>query len=112
MHLQSKNIKLVITLVVFTSILLWGLSIQRECIKQGSAVRWLFKSSIEKIDEYKLQHGHFPRSLNELHWSKFEEGANKTYLTFIHYESDGDTYSLRARIKCSNEQLVKKTNNL
>jgi hypothetical protein len=58
-----------------------------------SAQMALFKEAELLLEEYRAQHGAYPKSLNSLDF-RFPDGGDQSTLQLLHYESDGKTYSL------------------
>lgn len=60
-----------------------------------SAQMALFKEAELLLEEYRTQHGAFPKSLDALEFI-FPDGGEDSTLELLRYESDGKTYSLVA----------------
>jgi hypothetical protein len=65
-------------------------------VAEQSAQAALMDEAARFVDAYQKQHGEYPASLESMKWT-YPDGGDASTLATLRYESDGATYSLKAK---------------
>ncbi len=71
-------------------------------VAEQSAQAALMDEAVRLLDAYHKQHGEYPGSLESFEWT-YPDGGDASTLATMRYESDGETYTLKAEAALGGE---------
>jgi hypothetical protein len=91
---------------VLIAVLLPIMSTVREARRSAdsSAQRALFTEAKQLLQQYRAEHGQYPKALDQIAFT-FPDGGDQRTVTLFDYKSNGETYSLVTKDVYSGEAL-------
>ena len=93
--MKLKKLAAALLILAFGLSLGW-MGVSRAQMQRHSAQAGLKSGAIPLLEEYKRRHGAYPRSLQDLEWQEFQDGATRQDLLELdqRYRQAGDGYQL------------------